>query len=61
MTELEIAHRLRTMAAEMDDLSASMKMHHWKNGVWRERSEDIKDGAVHARQWATYIERENAP
>jgi len=61
MTELEIAHRLRTMAAEMDDLSAAMKMHRWKSRAWDERSEDIKDGAVHARQWATYIESENAP
>jgi len=61
MTELEIAHRLRTMAAEMDDLAAAMKIHHWKSSEWVERSEDIKDGAVHARQWAAYIERENAP
>jgi len=61
MTELEIAHRLRTMAAEMDELSTVMEMHQWKSPVWFERSEDIKDSAVHARLWATYIECENAP
>jgi len=61
MTELEIAHRLRIMAAEMDDLAEEMRTHQWKAPAWSERAAQIKYGALNSRQWAAQIERENAP
>jgi len=60
MNELEIAHRLRTMAAEMDDLAEEIRTHKWKSIVWGKRAAQIKYGALYLHEWATQIERENA-
>jgi len=60
MNELEIAHRLRIMAAEMDDLAEEMRKTKWKTPVWGKRAAQIKYGALDSREWAAQIERENA-
>jgi len=61
MDTLEMAHRLRTIAGEQDEIGYAMKRMSHQSSAWRERAEELSDDAVHARTLAAQIEREAMP
>lgn len=61
MDALEMAHRLRTIAGEQDEIGYAMTRMSHQSSAWRERAEELADDAAHARILAAQIEREAMP